>query len=135
MGEMRLEFVWPSLLDAIPVLLIFVVLPGWLVWLVFKYTSLSRWKKALLLPVCLIAPFLVTAFWPFVLKASGIIKFTGPGDYQPAYSWYAQELFGRFSDYVWVSLTALTILVLRSVLKLKATPNPSFKRDALKRAP
>ncbi len=130
MGGTQLEFVWPSLPDAIPVLLIFIVLPGWLVWLVFKYTSLSRWKKALLLPVCLIAPFLVTAFWPFVLKASGIIKFTGPGDYQSPYSWYAQELFGGYSDYVWVSITALAILVLRGVLKSKATPNPPIQPTA-----
>jgi hypothetical protein len=121
MGEMRLEFMWPSLLDAIPALLIFVVMPAWLVGLIFKYTSLSRWKKAILLPAGVIAPFLVTALWPFALKASGIIKFTGPEDYQPSYSWYAQELFGRFSDYVWVSLTALAILALRGLLKSKAT--------------
>jgi hypothetical protein len=36
MNEPRLEFVWPSLGDAVPVLLIFVVLPAWLIWVV-KY--------------------------------------------------------------------------------------------------
>lgn len=121
MGETRLEFVWPSLPGAIQVLLILIVLPGWLVWLLFKYTSLSRWKKALLVPVCLIAPLLVTPFWPFLLAEFEIIKLTGPGD-QLSYSWYRYELFGRFSDYVWMSVTALAILALQGVLKLKATP-------------
>lgn len=129
MGNTHLEFMWPSLPDTIPVLLIFIVLPGWLIWLVFRYTSLSRWKKYILLPICLISPLLATAFWPFVLKSSGIINFTGPGDYQPPYSWYAQELFGRVSDYVWVSITALAILALRGVLKSKVTPNMAIKRD------
>lgn len=128
MRETPLEFVWPSLPDAIPVLLIFVVLPGWLVWLVFMYTSLSRWKKALLLPVCMITPILVTAFWPFVLKASGII--TGTGGHQPPYSWYSQKLFGSFSDYIWASLTALAILVVRGMLKSKTTPDPPSQPSA-----
>ncbi len=130
MGETRLEFVWPWQPDVIPALLIFIVLPGWLVWLVFKYTSLSRWKKALLLPVCLIAPLLVTELWPFIMKTSEIIKFTGPGNYQPPYSWYRHELFGRFSEFVWVSVTVLAILVLQGVLKLKATPPPPIEPTA-----
>jgi len=130
MGKTQLEFMWPSLPDAIPVLIIFIVLPGSLIWLVFKYTTFARWKKALLLPVCLIAPFLVTAFWPFALKVSGIIKLTGPGDYQAPYGWYAQELFGRFSDYVWITLTVLVILVLRSVLKSRNTPNRPMHPNA-----
>ena len=129
MGETRLEFVWPSPPGAIQVLLILMVLPGWLIWLLFKYTSLSRWKKALLLPVCLIAPLLVTPIWPFLLAEFEIIKLTGPGD-QLSYSWYRYELFGRFSDYVWMSVTALAILILQGVLKLKATPPPPIEPTA-----
>src|SRR3972149_41683 len=107
MGKTQLEFMWPSLPDAIPVLIIFIVLPGSLIWLVFKYTTFARWKKALMLAVCLIASFFVPAFWPFALKVSGIIKRTRPGVYQAPYGCYARELFARFSDYVWITLTVL----------------------------
>lgn len=124
MGDAQFEFVWPGLPDAIPGLIIVLVLPAWLMWIVFKHMSFSTWKKVFLVPVCLIAPFLVTALWPLALKMSGIIGFTGPGDYQPPYGWYAQELFGRFSDYVWVSLTGLAILGFRGLLNSKGKDKP-----------
>lgn len=129
MKEIQLQFHWPSLFDAIPASLLFVVLPGYLIWLVFKYTSLSALKKALLAPVCLAAPFVVTAFWPLALKLSGIIEVSGPGNIQLPYGWYSRELFGRASDYVWVALTALAILVLRAGLKAKHRPSTSLSSD------
>ena len=61
MNGSRYEFVWPSAADAIPVLLIFVVLPLWLIQIVLKYTRISRPKKALLIPVCLVSPLILAA--------------------------------------------------------------------------
>lgn len=123
MNESQLEFVWPAPADAIPILLAFVVLPVWLISTIFKYTRSSLLKKVLLVPVCLVAPLLLSAFWPLALKLSGIIQFTGSGDYQPPYSWYANELPGRYSDYVWVGLTTTVTWVFHAVLKSNSSPS------------
>jgi hypothetical protein len=119
------ELVWPSVGEAIPVLLIFVVLPLWLTQVVLSYTHLARWKKVALIPLCMVSPLLVTAFWPFALKISGIIKFTGPKNFEAPYSWYASGLFGVYSDYVWAGLTAASIYLLRAALKARVQTSPN----------
>ncbi|EAR20703.1 hypothetical protein NB231_12471 [Nitrococcus mobilis Nb-231] len=55
--------------------------------------------------------------WPLIIKLSGVVGFTGPGDYDAPYTWYATELFGYYSDYVWVALTSVVILILHRAAK------------------
>lgn len=117
MERAQIEFVWPGFPDAIPMIVIGVLLPAWLIYVVFRYTRLRVVWKLLLIPVSVIAPFIVSLLWPLIIKLSGLVKFTGPGDYDAPYTWYANELFGDYSAYVWATLTTFTILVLHRLAR------------------
>lgn len=117
MERAQIEFVWPGFADAIPMIVIGVVLPAWLIYVVFRYTRLRAVWKLLLIPVSVIAPFIVSLLWPLIIKLSGLVKFTGPGNYDAPYTWYANELFGDYSAYVWATMTVLATLVLHRIAK------------------
>ena len=117
MEESGLEFVWPSLVDAIPIVVIVIALPLWLVYMVFKYTHLFTDQKFVLIPVCIVLPAVVTLMWPLILKYSNLIGVTGGS--QPSYLWYATELFGEFSEYVWASLTCIATAIVHRVVKAR----------------
>jgi len=117
MDKSSLEFVMPGVIDAIPLIVIFLVLPIWLLVIVFKYSGFSKFKKVVFVPVCVVAPFIVSLAWPLAIKLSGIVGFTGPGEYDAPYTWYATELFGEFSEYVWATLTTIAVLVIHKLVK------------------
>ena len=110
-----LEFHWPSLFFAPPLIVVGVVLPAWLLILVFRYGKLSTLKKLLLVPVCIIGPFLWMLFWPLVLQLSGLIRMTPDGSPAP-YLWVANELFGDWSEYVWVGITTAVFFIIHYIL-------------------
>jgi len=124
MGGPQIEFVWPGLIGAIPFLLIAVIIPAQLIFLVFKYSRISNLKKCLLVPVCIVIPLIVSSLLPLALKLSGIVGFTGSRDYQPPYTWYATEMFGEYTDYVWVIITTLSAVVTHRMVKCRQSANP-----------
>ena len=116
MDNPNLEFVMPGVIDAIPLIVILFLLPIWLLVILFKYSGVSRFKKALLVPVCIVAPLIVGLAWPLVIKYSGLVGTTGPGGSAP-YLHYATGLFGEFSEYVWTTLTAIAVFVVHKIAK------------------
>lgn len=110
-----LEFHWPSIFFAPPLIVVGVVLPAWLLILVFRYGKLSTFRKLLLVPVCIVGPFLSMLFWPFVLQLSGLVRITPDGSPAP-YLWVANELFGDWSEYVWVSISTVVVFITHYIL-------------------
>ena len=104
-----LHFQWPGLFFALPGLIMGLVLPAVLIFVVFRRTTLRLWTKIILIPACIIAPLLATALWPFLIKISGFIGATG-GDGTVLYDFVASKLFGDYSDYIWVGITAVIVL-------------------------
>lgn len=117
MDKPALEFVMPGMIDAIPLIVIFLVLPIWLLVIVFRYSGISNLKKVALVPVCIVAPFVVSFIWPLAIKLSGVVGFTGPGEFDAPYMWYGTELFGEFSEYVWATLTTIAVFVVHKTVK------------------
>jgi len=117
MDGSELEFYWPGFFFAFPVMVVGIVLPVWLLFLVFRYTKFSTIKKALLVPVCILGPFLSVLFWPFVLQSSGIIKMTPDGATAPPYFLVANELFGDWSEYVWVGISTVAVFIIHNIIK------------------
>lgn len=110
-----LEFHWPSIFFAPPLIIVGVVLPAWLLTLVFRYGKLSTPKKLLLVPVCIVGPFLSMLFWPLVLQLSGLIRITPDGS-PVSYLWVANELFGDWSEYVWVGISTVVAFIIHYIL-------------------
>ena len=108
MGETGIYLKWPGLFFAIPGMIMLIVLPAALIYIVFKRTHLKMWAKLLLIPVCIVAPLLTTALWPYLVKISGFIGATG-GDGTVPYDFVASKLFGDFSDYVWTGITTALV--------------------------
>ena len=116
MDGAELEFYWPGFFFAFPVMVVGIVLPMWLFFLVFRYTKLSTIKKVLLIPACIIGPFLSMLFWPLILQLSGIIKMT-PDGASPPYLWVANELLGDWSEYVWVGISTVVVFIIHNIIK------------------
>ncbi len=98
-------------------LIVLIVLPAWWLNAVILYTNYSTFHKILMVPVCFIAPIAMTLLWPFIVMQSGIIGFSGPGEYQAPYNWYLNELFGNYSSFVWSGITIFIIYGIQSKIK------------------
>lgn len=115
MESTNIEFYWPGFTDALPVIVLIVVLPAWLLWLLFRRTSLSKGRKWILVPWCILCPFLSALLWPLILRI--FIRVT-PDGHIADYFWVGTELFGRWSEYVWGGLTTLVVYIIhRSIIK------------------
>ena len=114
MESTNLEFYWPGFIDALPVIVVMVALPIWLLWLLFWRTSLPKGRKWILVPLCILGPSLSALLWPLILR---MFIFTTDGQ-KADYFWVGTELFGRWSEYVWGGLTTLAVyLIHKSITK------------------
>ena len=114
----EIEFYWPGFFFALPVIVVGVVLPAWLLILVFRYTKFPILKKLLLVPVCIISPFLSMLVWPLALQLSGLIRMMPYGSSAP-YFWVANELFGDWSEYVWAGISTVVVFIIHHIVKSK----------------
>ena len=118
----ELELYWPGFIHALPVIVVFVALPTWLLVLVFRYTQLPVLKKWLFVPVCILGPFISTLAWPLILQFSGLTFMTPDGS-RPPYLWLATGLLGDWSEYVWGGLTTATVYIIHRVITTKRSAN------------
>lgn len=125
MNGYEIEFHWPGFFFAFPAMVVGVVLPAWLLVIVFRYTKFSNIKKVFLIPVCIIGPFLSMLFWPLVLQLSGIIRMT-PDGASPSYLWVANELFGDWSEYVWVGISTAFVFIIHHIGKRRRERNDQY---------
>lgn len=86
--------------------ILIVILPGLLIWKVFR-TDASKTKKALLVPVCILAPNILYFLWPAILVGAGILKITGEASYlETVQSWAS---LGDAGTIAWTVLTAISV--------------------------
>jgi len=112
------QFYWPGIINALPVFLIFVVLPVWLLILFFRYTRLSLFKKWILVPACILGPFLSTLIWPFIIYITGLIRMS-PNGARATYLWVGTELFKDWSEYVWGGISTIAVYILHRSVKTR----------------
>lgn len=63
------------------------------------------------MPICLIAPLLATALWPFLIKVGGFVGAIG-GNGTLSYTEIADKLLGDYSDYLWGGITTILVLLI-----------------------
>jgi hypothetical protein len=54
-------------------------------------------------------------FWPLVLQLTGLIRITPDGS-PVTYLWVANELFGDWSEYVWVGISTVVVFMIHYIL-------------------
>ncbi len=105
----NVEIVWPGWFWAIPALCVLIVLPSVLLLVLFKYTRIPIWKKALCVPACLLGPLVGTSVWPLTISLTGVIRIGDSAGSRPANWRETAELFGDYSVYVWMAPTCLVV--------------------------
>lgn len=105
----NLEIVWPGWFWAIPTLCVLIVLPSVLLFVLFKYSRIRLWKKALCVPACLLGPLFATSVWPLILSLTGVIRIGDSAGGRSADWRETAELFGDYSVYVWMVPTCLAV--------------------------
>jgi hypothetical protein len=105
----NVEIVWPGWFWAIPTFCVLIVLPSVLLLVLFKYTRIRIWKKALCVPACLLGPLVGTSVWPLIISLTGVVRIGDSTGSRPADWRETAELFGDYSVYVWMVPTCLVV--------------------------
>lgn len=108
----NVELVWPGLFWAVPTLCLLIVMPSVLIFSLFKYTSMSKWKKLSLAPVCVLGPLLATCVWPLIISLSGSVRISDSGGSRRADWQTTVDLFGDYSIYVWTAVTCFSVYMI-----------------------
>lgn len=105
----NIEIVWPGWFWAIPTLCVLVVLPSVLLFLVFKYSRMPAWRKALLVPACVLGPLFATSLWPLIISLSGLVRVGGATASRRADWRTTADLFGDYGVYLWTVVTCFVV--------------------------
>jgi hypothetical protein len=115
------EIIWPGFFNALPSIIWIIVFPLILIYHLFRKTDLKLWQKIIIIPSCIIFPIAVGEAVPYILQSSGFIKIYYPSEGTSVDATYSQtvNIFGKFSNYVWVFITTLFIIILTKNIKKK----------------
>ncbi len=106
-GNINIELAWPGLFNAAPAILLFIVMPCFLVFALFRYSSASQFRKIAYTPLCILGPFLISGLIPLLLAISGFIVVSNSGVFERYVA--LSTIFGDHSNYVWTFLTGFVV--------------------------
>lgn len=106
-GNKNIELVWPGLFYGTPGILLVIVMPCFLIFALYRYTSFSKLRKIAYTPLCILGPQLLAMLFPLLISISGFIQVS---NYDVFKRYVAiATLFGDYSDYVWTLLTSFVV--------------------------
>lgn len=110
-GNKNVELIWPGLFDATPAILLFVVMPCFLIYGLFKYSSASKLRKKAYIPLCILGPFLIFGLIPLAIALSGFYQVSDGVNVAGVFERYCSlsTIFGIYSNYVWTLLASFVI--------------------------
>jgi len=116
-GMAQIRFVWPGIGPAIAPILVFVAMPIVLIFSVYRYTSIPKSRKIILIPVCVVAPVLIASVLPLLVSLSGLVRVgrdgvSGRADYITVY-----RMFGDYSADVWSLFSSIVVCMIAAVLR------------------
>jgi hypothetical protein len=114
-GNKSIELVWPGLFYAIPAILLFLVMPGFLIFSLCKYSSASKLRKIPYIPLCMVGPFVICGVIPFLLSIMGFFRLTDSGVFETYVAF--SSIFGEYSNYVWTLFTGVVVYGIHRYLK------------------
>ena len=113
-GNKNIELVWPGLLHAIPAILLFIVMPCFLIFALYKYSSTSKLRKIAYTPLCILGPFVIWGLIPLLLSI-GFFQVSDSGLFETYVA--LSTIFGDYSNYVWTLLTSFVVYGIYKYLK------------------
>ena len=127
-GNKNVELVWPGLFDAAPAILLFVVMPSFLIYGLFKYSSASKLRKVAYIPLCILGPFLISGLIPLAIALSGFYQVSDGVKVAGVFERYSSlsTIFGIYSNYVWTLFASFVVYGIYNHLK-KSTPKKEEK--------
>ena len=114
-GNKNIELVWPGLFHAIPAILLFIVMPCFLIFALYKYSPASKLRKIAYTPLCILGPFLICGLIPLLLSISGFFEVSDSGVFERYVA--LSTIFGDYSNYVWTLLTSFVVYGIHKYLK------------------
>jgi hypothetical protein len=114
-GNKNVELVWPGLFYAGPAILLFIVMPGFLIFALYKYSSASKLRKIAYVPLCILGPLVIYGLIPFLLSIVGFFRVTDSGIFETYVAF--STIFGDYSNYVWTLLTGVVVYGICRYLK------------------
>jgi len=106
-GNKNIEFVWPGLFHGTPGILLVIVMPCFLIFALYRYTSVSKLRKIAYTPLCILGPFLLSTLFPLLISTSGFIQVSNSDAFERYVA--IATLFGDYSNYVWTLLTSFVV--------------------------
>lgn len=106
-GNGNYELIWPGWFNASPAILLFVVMPSFLIFALYRYTSLSKSKKIAYTPLCILGPPLISGLIPLAISISGFFQVSNSGVFERYVD--LSTIFGIYSNYVWALLASFVV--------------------------
>lgn len=104
------ELIWPGTVEAIPGILLFLILPAALAYSILRHSAFSVSRRVLLILPALIAPYLLALLFPLLLSLSGMFRVSSPNGEDRSQTWMeVYGTFGRYSGHVWSALSAVAV--------------------------
>jgi len=114
-GHQHIELVWPGWFYATPGILLVIVMPCFLIYALYRYTSISKLRKIAFTPLCIFAPILIYMLIPLLISISGFIEVSNSDALEKYIA--IGSLFGDYSNYVWTILTGFVVSGIYANLK------------------